>query len=59
MYFILYSHYKSILGMCEGASKQSSNLKNDSAPGQRPPVLKFLDTPLSILALFTYLCDML
>ena len=32
--------------MCEGVSKQSSNLKNYTAPGPRPPVLKFLDPPL-------------
>ena len=31
--------------MCEGASKQSSDLKNYTAPGPRPPVLKFLDPP--------------
>ena len=33
--------------MCEGASKQSPDLKNYTAPGPRPPVLKFLDPPLS------------
>ena len=32
--------------MCEGASKQSSDLKNYTAPGLRPPVFKFLDPPL-------------
>ena len=32
--------------MREGASKQSSDLKNYTAPGPRPPVLKFLDPPL-------------
>ena len=32
--------------MCEGASKQSSDLKNYTAPGPRPPVFKFLDPPL-------------
>ena len=32
--------------MCEGASKQSPDLKNNTAPGQRPPVFKFLDPPL-------------
>ena len=31
--------------MCEGASKQSSDLKNYTAPVPRPPVLKFLDPP--------------
>ena len=33
--------------MCEGASKQSPDLKNNTAPGQRPPVFKFLDPPLN------------
>ena len=32
--------------MCERASKQSPDLKNYSAQGLRPPVLKFLDPPL-------------
>ena len=32
--------------MCEGASKQTPDPKNSTAPGSRPPVLKFLDTPL-------------
>ena len=32
--------------MREGASEQSSDLKNYTAPGPRPPVLKFLDPPL-------------
>ena len=31
--------------MCEGASKQSSDLKNYTTPAPRPPVLKFLDLP--------------
>ena len=31
MFFILYSHYK-----CEGASKQSPDLKNYTTPGPRP-----------------------
>ena len=35
-------------GMCEGASKQYSYLKNYTASGQRLPVLKFLDPPLII-----------
>ena len=33
-------------GMCKGASKQSPDLKNYTAPGQRPPVFEFLDPPL-------------
>ena len=33
--------------MCEGASKPSLDLKNYTAPGPRPPVLKFLDPPLA------------
>ena len=33
-------------GMCEGASKQFTYLKNYTAPGLRPPVLKFLDQPM-------------
>ena len=41
----MYSHYKS-LGYCEGASKQSKDLKNYTAPGPRPPIYKFLDPPL-------------
>ena len=32
--------------MCERASKQTSDQKNYTAPGPRPPVLKFLDPPL-------------
>ena len=32
--------------MCEGASEQSPDLKNYTATGPRPPVLKFLDPPL-------------
>ena len=32
MYFILYSHYKNIGYTCECASKQFSDLKNDTAP---------------------------
>ena len=32
--------------MCKGASKQSPDLKIYTAPGQRPPGLKFLDPPL-------------
>ena len=35
-------------GMREGASEQSSDLKNYTAPGPRPPVLKFLDPPLGV-----------
>ena len=35
-------------GMCAGASKQSSDLKNYTATGPRPPVLK-LDPPLFII----------
>ena len=30
----------------KGASKQISDAKNSTAPGTRPPVLKFLDPPL-------------
>ena len=33
--------------MCEGASKQSPDLKNYTATGPCPPVLKFLDPPLN------------
>ena len=33
--------------MCEGASKQSPDFKYYTAPGQRPPVFKFLDPPLN------------
>ena len=33
-------------GMREGALEQSSDLKNYTAPGPCPPVLKFLDPPL-------------
>ena len=33
-------------GICEGTSKQSPDLKNYTAPGPRPPFLKFLDPPL-------------
>ena len=43
MYFTLTTKTK---GMREGASEQSSDLKNYTAPGPRPPVLKFLDPPL-------------
>ena len=32
--------------MCEGASKQSQDLKNYTALGPRPTVYKFLDPPL-------------
>ena len=32
--------------MCEGASKQSSDLKKYTATGPRAPVLKFVDPPL-------------
>ena len=35
-------------GVCEGASKQSSELKNYTAPGPRPQVHKFLDPPLAM-----------
>ena len=35
-------------GMCEEASKQSSDLKNYTAPVPRPRVFKFLDLPLII-----------
>ena len=45
VYFILYSHYKSI-GYCAGASKQSPDLKNFTGQGLCPTVLKFLDPPL-------------
>ena len=34
--------------MCKGASK----LKKYTAPGPRPPVLKFLDPPLNLLSDF-------
>ena len=34
--------------MFERASKQTPDPKNSTAPGPRPPVLKFLDPPLSI-----------
>ena len=33
--------------MCKGASKQSPDLKNYTAPGPRPPLLKFLYPPLT------------
>ena len=33
--------------MCEGALKQFPDLKNYTVPGPRPPVLKFLDPPLT------------
>ena len=33
----------------KGASKQSSDLKNYTVLGPRPPVLKFLDPPLWVL----------
>ena len=33
--------------MCERASKQSPDLKNYTAPEQRPQVLKFLDPPMN------------
>ena len=33
--------------MCEGASKQSPDLKDYTAMGPRPPVLIFLDPPLN------------
>ena len=32
--------------MCKGASKQ----KKYTAPGPRPPVLKFIDPPLNLLS---------
>ena len=36
--------------MCEGASKQSQDLKYYTAPGTRPPpVYKFLEPPLILL----------
>ena len=38
--------------LCEGASKQSPDPTNSTAPGPRPPVLKFLDQPLRSM-----LCD--
>ena len=53
MYFILYSHYKS-MGMSEGASKQPLDLKYYTAPGPRPPVLKFLDPPLLNIIVSTH-----
>ena len=37
-------------GICEGTSKQSPDLKNYTAPGPRPPVLKFLDPPMNCYA---------
>ena len=39
--------------MCEGASKQSSDLKNYTAPATRPPVHKFLDPPLHPLTVLS------
>ena len=40
---------KACIGMCEGASKQSADLKNYTAQARPPPpVLKFLDPPLII-----------
>ena len=33
----------------KGASKQISDPKNSTAPGPRPPVLKFLDPPLKLI----------
>ena len=42
MYFILYSPYKSIDNLCEGASKHSPDRSWTA-----PPVLKFLDPPLN------------
>ena len=32
--------------MCEGGIKTTLDPKNSTAPGPRPPVLKFLDPPL-------------
>ena len=34
--------------MCEGAPNQTLDHKNSTAPGPRPPVLKFLDPPLLV-----------
>ena len=41
--------------MCEGASKQSQNLENYTAPRLRPPVYKFLDPPLNTSKTFLLL----
>ena len=45
MFFILYSHYKSI-GYVQRASKQFPDLKKYTTPGPFTLVLKFLDPPL-------------
>ena len=38
---------QNIMSMCEGpTSKQTPEPKNSTAPGPRPPILKFLDPPL-------------
>ena len=36
-------------GVCKGASKQSPDLEDYTAPRPRSPVHKFLDPPLSIV----------
>ena len=36
-------------GMCEGVSKQSPDVKNYTASGPQPSVLKFLDPPLIVV----------
>ena len=45
--------------MCEGASKQSSEPKNYTAPGPRPKVPKFLDPLLLTLQLFMSTCQII
>ena len=45
MYFIHYSCYKHIEYVWRGI-KTNPSPKNSTAPGPRPPVLKFLDPPL-------------
>ena len=43
--------------MCQGASKQSSDIKNNTAPGPCPTVLKFLDPPLEVVWIATLVYD--
>ena len=45
MYFILYSHYKKMGYICEGASKQSPDPKFYWA-GTAPPGFEILDPPM-------------
>ena len=45
MYLILYCHLKHMVCV-NRTPKQTPDPKNSTAPGPRPPVLKFLDPPL-------------